>query len=972
MNRFVVISILLLEFLATQTAWAYLATDRWTDTATNPNTGTWGTPVTVTWGLIDDGVIISGSEGFSGSDLIDFMETNIDPDPNIWMQVFEDSFGRLGEVSGLTYVYEPNNTSEPINNTTPPEGVLGVLPDVRIGGHSIDGQSGSNTLAYNYFPDHSDMVIDTDNVNSYSNPANNYRLFRNVVMHEALHGLGLSHIESNNAAFLIEPSINTSFDGPQMDDIRALHRLYGDALEKSGGNDTSGTATSLGTITDGLSFMIGQSGDSTVVASTETDFISVDGNSDSDYFSFTLDNELEVTLDLIPRGTTYNQSTGGGPQLPVNSKAISDLTLALINTNGSSVITTANSGGAGESESIVETLDAGTYYARVTGTANDIQLYGLNITGAFFSGQDLIWTGNLGNGWDVDTTPNFDNSGPSTFIETDNVTFPDGGANSVANQTTVDISSTNVTPNDVTFTNLSDTYTLTGTNGIVGNASIAINGGGTVVLANTGNAYSGNTEVSSGSTLVVRNDQSGLAGNFNLFVGSTLQIGDASVAGDLGAAVVDVAAGATLDITDDDGQIEMQISGDGDIEVRETAKFTNDMSGFGGIITQYLGSLDFDGSASGTFKASSTVALAGGGLRVLPMGDVRVLDSALEVAAGTAPNVYVANTGASELILNGPITVSDPDAQFSAVSESTLTLNGNTIVESGVVLELHSEGSGADGIQVNGSFAGEGGLLKSGPGELRFNGSMTHTGNTTIAEGSLILGQLSNPSLSPFIEVQTGTTLDVTPKSIGLFLVNGQTLDLSSLLKGDLTIAFGSTLTIGDSGFGSIDGDYSQNFGATLEIELMDPNMFDFLEVTGDLTAGGTLQISRAGDYVFSAGDSFDILDFSSLFGSFDSVELPDLAAGLEWDVTSLLTTGELSVAGTPGDYNGDQIVDALDFLLWQRTDGTHQGLAAWESNYGGSASQSHSAAVVPEPYSFVLFVLGCILGCLRGKHCRA
>ena len=242
----------------TTTARSFEVTDRWSRTATDGNTGSLGDPITVTWGLVADGTTISGSEGSSGSDLISFLDTQIGGDPNEsdltlrpWFFIFDDAFSRLEEVSGVSYDYESNNSSQAINFTANPRGRLGVRPDVRIGGHSIDGQSGSNTLAYNYFPDHSDMVIDTDNTSFYSNSTNSYRAFRNVVMHEASHGLGISHMESNNAVFLMEPSISTSFDGPQLDDILALQRNYGDALEKNGGNGTFGTATILGSVAGG-------------------------------------------------------------------------------------------------------------------------------------------------------------------------------------------------------------------------------------------------------------------------------------------------------------------------------------------------------------------------------------------------------------------------------------------------------------------------------------------------------------------------------------------------------------------------------------------------------------------------------------------------------------------------------------------------------------------------------------------------
>ena len=108
-----------------------------------------------------------------------------------------------GEISGLTMVRE-NNDDGVTMGTGGSYGVNGVRADMRIGGRFLDGQSGPNVLAYNYFPDNGDHVVDTGNTSFYSNSTNSHRGFRNVFMHEAGHGLGFSHFESNNSNGLME------------------------------------------------------------------------------------------------------------------------------------------------------------------------------------------------------------------------------------------------------------------------------------------------------------------------------------------------------------------------------------------------------------------------------------------------------------------------------------------------------------------------------------------------------------------------------------------------------------------------------------------------------------------------------------------------------------------------------------------------------------------------------------------------
>jgi serralysin len=524
----------------TAIAQAYQIENRWNNTATNGSTGLRGNPVTLTWGLVADGTSISGSEGSSGNILISYLDTHHGAGPGgtdltlrPWFAIFQSSFNRLSELSGVTYVYEPTNSALAIDAGQSPTGSLGNVPDIRIGGHPIDGASGANTLAYSYFPNHSDLVLDTDNVNFYTNATNNYRAFRNILMHESGHGLGLHHVVSNNAAFLLEPNLGTNFDGPQLDDILGLHRNYGDALDKNGGNDSSAIATLLGSLVNEEILSIGTLGNSTVVASTESDFISIDGVSDTDFFSFTLARTLDVTLNLTPRGATYNQAAQGGTQISQNTKMFSDLTLGLFDTDGSTILDLANSTGLGFGETISRQLSPGTYYARIAGANDDVQLYGLDILGTRVAAS-LAWTGAQSGNWDVNTSENFaDSAGPVNFFNQDQVMFDD-----TAPIKTVSIAQ-NVEPVGV-IVNTANTYSFSGPGSII-TGSVTLTGGGTLELANDGNIYDGPTDVQAGTLIIVSATGTGdttvhdgstvggggmIGGNLVALDGSTVQPGD--------------------------------------------------------------------------------------------------------------------------------------------------------------------------------------------------------------------------------------------------------------------------------------------------------------------------------------------------------------------------------------------------------------------------------------------------------------
>jgi len=367
---------------------------RWSTTATNGSGLGLGDPTTLTWGFVPNGTDI---EGFNGepradSDLITNLDTWVTGDNSssnlqnkAWFTLFESVFDRWDQISGLTFVYEPNDDGVSNNSRLGRfAGVLGTRADLRIGGHFIDGQDGRNVLAYNFFPDNGDMVIDTSNDNFYSDATNNYRGMRNVISHEFGHGMGLPHFESSNSNGLMEPVINNSFDGPQIDDIHQAQRRYGDQLEENGGNNNSATATALGNLMTGSGLVVGEDanmGDTVVaVEAGDTDFVSIDDNSDIDFFSFTLTEFADVIIDLEMVGPEYQRGPQNGTQNPFDLSMQNDLDLALFDTNGSSLLGQSNTDGLGISESIQMELNAGTYFVRVTGNDNAAQFYQLNIT----------------------------------------------------------------------------------------------------------------------------------------------------------------------------------------------------------------------------------------------------------------------------------------------------------------------------------------------------------------------------------------------------------------------------------------------------------------------------------------------------------------------------------------------------------------------------------------------------------------
>ena len=367
---------------------------RWTQTATNAGPIPRGDAITLTWGFVADGT----QTGSGASDLIAAVDARYGAGPGgpdltqrPWFPVFQQAFNRWGQLAGLTYVYEPNDDGAAFPSS---KGVLGVRPDVRLSGVPQDGPF--NVLAFNYFPNQGDMVIDTDEFRAggaFTNTSNNYRLLRNMLGHEHGHGLGFDHEVPPIGAALMEPFLSTNFDGPQIDDIQAAQRNYGDVLEKNGGNNTTATATPLAALPANGSVSMGTSvGATQLVGGAATDFLSIDGTSDTDVFSLTATVGTRLSIKVTPVGPTYQTGQqGGAAAVSFDASSQSDLSFQVLNSAGA-VVATVNAGGLGVAESLpaFDTPLGGNYFLKITGAQDKLQLYKLDVASALVSPTTTI------------------------------------------------------------------------------------------------------------------------------------------------------------------------------------------------------------------------------------------------------------------------------------------------------------------------------------------------------------------------------------------------------------------------------------------------------------------------------------------------------------------------------------------------------------------------------------------------------
>jgi T5SS/PEP-CTERM-associated repeat protein len=257
--------------------------------------------------------------------------------------------------------------------------------------------------------------------------------------------------------------------------------------------------------------------------------------------------------------------------------------------------------------------------------------------------------------------------------------------------------------------------------------------------------------------------------------------------------------------------------------------------------------------------------------------------------------------------------------------------------------------------------------------ELVVSGDATHTTTVALENGRTL-------SATARVVLNSGAVFDLgSVESPGTLTTPNLILGPGAQLKGSARVGQkkseqkkllekrnelanrGGTLRPGRSvGQIEIDGNYVQELEGILEIELASSLSFDKVIVEGAATLGGTLDVVLL-DFMPQLGDTFDFMDWETVSGQFDFVNLPSLTGGLAWDLSQLYATGSLSVIQAPGDFNGDGHIDGRDLLDWQRNPSVG-ALSDWQANYGNSSL--NAAVSVPEPGSS-LFCLFAMLTCL-------
>lgn len=579
------------------------------------------------------------------------------------------------------------------------------------------------------------------------------------------------------------------------------------------------------------------------------------------------------------------------------------------------------------------------------------------------------WNGNVGGGaWDIAITNNWQ-VGDQQYQDLDQVTFDD----SATGTTTVSVDGPRHA-GSVTFSNATKSYTLTGAGGIVGTGSVNVNGTGQVDLANTGNNYSGATNIAAGASLQMTSATTGAiinSGDLSLRTATTV---DALVQN--GAQTIGSGAFRVFAVEAENFQSQ---TNNGAADTVTWGPITSAPADTNGTPAENAGDPSLGGQAliAGPI-ANNNLATDAAAQNFVTyslkftepgtyywFGRTRAVDGGATMADGNTPDGLSDNDDSYWLpatdLGNG---VADPQTMSTRIDL--------------VATAVNAEGTGT------GTAFFDYDWYRSDEGAL--------AGGTGFEKIVVTADDVANGSVYQF-KVAARESGGVIDKHVFVQDPDFTTdPNFGTLTDADLSNALPVTATSSESFFSpgtvlNVDGDFTMTGGSSvLNLLIGAPEAHDQINITGNLAADGILNIEAGnGGLGALAGDVFDVFTFASASGAFADVVLPGLDTGLKWDTSNLLVTGELAVitAELPGDFNSNGAVENADLTLllnnwagpvpptpagWTGTPLTspavdNDELTALLNNWGQSTGGGSIATGVPEPTAAALLFLAGIAG---------
>ncbi|WP_404406705.1 autotransporter domain-containing protein [Pelagibacterium halotolerans] len=495
--------------------------------------------------------------------------------------------------------------------------------------------------------------------------------------------------------------------------------------------------------------------------------------------------------------------------------------------------------------------------------------------------------------------------------------------------------------------------------GEVGNGNLTISADGTVsntfatIAANAGSTgtatVGGGGSWSNSSTLTV-----GASGDGTLDVNSFGSV--TSNGGNIGA---NTNAAGTVNISGSNAKW----SSAGDVNVGVGGVGTLTVSGVGEIeLTSGTLNVALQSGSTGTLNigaaAGEAAAVAG------------IVDAAtIEFGAGTGKIVFNHTGGAydfdSLISGNGAVELHAGTTRFDANN----TYTGGTSIQNGATLQLGVNEALADSASVTVASGGQfdlndftetigtldgAGDVALGVGQLTvgsgtFSGAISGTGTfAKNGNGTLTLAGDSS-GFGGTSEVSNGNLI-VNGTLGGALNVTGGTLSGTGTIGGSVSVGNGTVAAGNSPGTLTIGGDFTLANGSSLDFELGDPSGTagvdsDLINVGGDLTLDGTLNVTDAGG--FGSG-LYRLINYGGTLTD-NGLDMGTAPGGYSYDVQTA-TAGQVNL-----------LVDPTALTFWNGTttsaDGTiHGGDGIWTATDTNWTDANGAQSAAYDPDGFLVF----------------
>ncbi|EAV8360481.1 fibronectin-binding autotransporter adhesin ShdA [Salmonella enterica] len=519
-------------------------------------------------------------------------------------------------------------------------------------------------------------------------------------------------------------------------------------------------------------------------------------------------------------------------------------------------------------------------------------------------------------------------------------------------------------------------------NTLSGSGSLVKTGTGELTLSGD-NDYSGGTTISGGTLTADHADSLGTGAVANSGV---LQVGEGELENTLSGSGSLVKTGTgeltlsgnntysggttitggTLTADHADSLGTGTIANNGVLQVGE-GELENTLSGSGSLVKTGTGELTLSGD--NTYSGGTTI-----------IGGTLTADHADSLGTGAVANSGVLQVGEGELenTLSGSGSLVKTGTGELTLSGDNSYSGGTTII-GGTLTADHADSLGTGAIANSGvlqvgegelenTLSGSGSLVKTGTGELTLGGDNSYSGDTTIADGTLIAANV-NALGSGNIDNSGTLMLDAN----GAF----ELANITTHTGATTALAAGSTLDAGQ---------LTQEDGSTLSIDLGAAT--DDAVITADsVTLGGTLNVTGIGSvtdswtpeaYTYTLIDSdsaitsdFDDLtiagmnredvDFLTIDGKVDEADNThyDLTASLSWyadrDNATTDAHGTFTLSDPDGSFNVAATLTDVDDTLdpgsrWDGKSLTKEGagtlILSGDNDYSGGTTINEGTLV--------------------------